>query len=409
MPGKCKTSGCDRKKWRNDECCIFHSKDIKGKKDSFKKEFRIEFERQKEDEKIEEYNFFCFLFPETISFENIIFKKSVNFKHAKFYGLAFFDGAEFSEKAYFTENIFFGIASFLGTQFHKFTTFEKSQFLKKADFGKAKFAEKSKFEEALFSGETNFSKVQFIKESSATFIETQFSKKADFSGAQFHGAIDFKRAQFLEYANFENIKIERHEDFKMEDTYFYDVSGLFEFITKNKKEFKKTKKTEFLPDNFKLILGERASVRYPMIGRKIKDDIYLLRFKEKHPNLHWWWWLLADCGRSFWKWAGWSLVLAFLFGIIYSPSPEWFSDGWKNLCEIIGPQFIYTPAKLSDQTPELLSLLYFSFVTFTTLGFGDIAAVNLIARILVTIEVIFGYIMLGGLISIMATKFARRS
>ena len=48
-------------------------------------------------------------------------------------------------------------------------------------------------------------------------------------------------------------------------------------------------------------------------------------------------------------------------------------------------------------------------VTFTTLGFGDVVAANTFARILVTLEVMFGYIMLGGLISIFANKLASRS
>ena len=55
------------------------------------------------------------------------------------------------------------------------------------------------------------------------------------------------------------------------------------------------------------------------------------------------------------------------------------------------------------------SAFYFSIVTFTTLGFGDVITANRAARVMVTLEVILGYVMLGGLISIFATKLARRS
>jgi hypothetical protein len=48
-------------------------------------------------------------------------------------------------------------------------------------------------------------------------------------------------------------------------------------------------------------------------------------------------------------------------------------------------------------------------VTFTTLGFGDIKPVTNEAAWWVMAEVIAGYIMLGGLISILANKLARRS
>ena len=54
---------------------------------------------------------------------------------------------------------------------------------------------------------------------------------------------------------------------------------------------------------------------------------------------------------------------------------------------------------------------YYSIVTFTTLGFGDVTPqpTEWLMQLYLTIEVILGYIMLGGLISILATKLARRA
>jgi hypothetical protein len=54
---------------------------------------------------------------------------------------------------------------------------------------------------------------------------------------------------------------------------------------------------------------------------------------------------------------------------------------------------------------------YYSFVTMTTLGFGDITPKvdQWFLQIVVTIEVVLGYIMLGGLISIFSNKLARRA
>ncbi len=48
-------------------------------------------------------------------------------------------------------------------------------------------------------------------------------------------------------------------------------------------------------------------------------------------------------------------------------------------------------------------------VTFTTLGFGDVTPKTTKAALWVMAEVVVGYIMLGGLISILANKLARRS
>ena len=59
--------------------------------------------------------------------------------------------------------------------------------------------------------------------------------------------------------------------------------------------------------------------------------------------------------------------------------------------------------------PTRLSPIYFSVVTLTTLGYGDGLPASLPAQALVITEVIMGYMMLGGLLSIFATKMGRRA
>ena len=101
------------------------------------------------------------------------------------------------------------------------------------------------------------------------------------------------------------------------------------------------------------------------------------------------WWLFADCGRSLLRWAGWSIILALLFAAAYY---------------FLGPDAIH-----HDRLGfGFLNLCYFSLVTFTTLGFGDIVPATTAATIWVMLEVVFGYTMLGGLITIFASKLARR-
>ncbi len=69
----------------------------------------------------------------------------------------------------------------------------------------------------------------------------------------------------------------------------------------------------------------------------------------------------------------------------------------------------FNAEKLKDTKPGIKSYLYYSVVTLTTLGFGDIIPLNNRARLVVGTEVGMGYLMLGGLISIFANKLARRS
>jgi voltage-gated potassium channel Kch len=54
-------------------------------------------------------------------------------------------------------------------------------------------------------------------------------------------------------------------------------------------------------------------------------------------------------------------------------------------------------------------LIYFSVVTLTTLGYGDIVPSSTAAQVLCMVEVFMGYVMLGGLLSIFSNKMARRA
>ena len=67
-------------------------------------------------------------------------------------------------------------------------------------------------------------------------------------------------------------------------------------------------------------------------------------------------------------------------------------------------------AKLPDHgaaaLPMLARSLYFSIVTMTTLGFGDMhAAKNVLGYLLRTIQVLLGYVLLGALVTRFAVLF----
>jgi hypothetical protein len=63
---------------------------------------------------------------------------------------------------------------------------------------------------------------------------------------------------------------------------------------------------------------------------------------------------------------------------------------------------------VSPRPDTPLSPFYYSFVTYTTLGFGDIVPNDWIGEIIVVAEVVIGYVTLGLLLSILANKVARR-
>jgi uncharacterized protein YjbI with pentapeptide repeats len=127
--------------------------------------------------------------------------------------------------------------------------------------------------------------------------------------------------------------------------------------------------------------------------RFAQDQDYIESFRNsgKHRFILYCGWLaLADCGRSLLLWASWSILFAIFFGWIF------FRMGYDSF-------------EISNLPWTLGTMIYYSIVTFTTLGFGDVVPKTTDASWWVMAEVIVGYMMLGGLISIFATKLARRS
>ncbi|HHS50283.1 MAG TPA: hypothetical protein ENN07_04125, partial [candidate division Zixibacteria bacterium] len=100
------------------------------------------------------------------------------------------------------------------------------------------------------------------------------------------------------------------------------------------------------------------------------------------------WWLFADYGRSIFRWFAWFIAFILAFGI-------GFAELWD--------QFAY-----KSFPPDWSTFPYFSIVTISTLGFGDITPLTGNARLLVCAEVIIGYIMLGGLVTFLANWLGRR-
>ncbi|MGH1344471.1 MAG: pentapeptide repeat-containing protein [Nannocystales bacterium] len=126
-----------------------------------------------------------------------------------------------------------------------------------------------------------------------------------------------------------------------------------------------------------------------LLRRQILDQNYIHEFRNRsraHAIIYWIWWFTSDCGRSLGRWGACTASVAIAFGIAY--------------------QFV---AVDFGSSPTVLSPFYFSFVTITTLGYGDVLPTSTSAQVLVMLEVALGYMMLGGMLSIFSDKMARRA
>lgn len=126
-----------------------------------------------------------------------------------------------------------------------------------------------------------------------------------------------------------------------------------------------------------------------MLRRAIHDQNYLHEFRQRsgaHSVIFWLWWVSSDCGRSLVRWGACTAIVVLLFGIGFSFAAVDFGD-----------------------YETWLSPFYYSLVTLTSLGYGDVVPMSVTAQMLAMAEVAIGYLMLGGMLSIFSNKMARRA
>lgn len=199
-------------------------------------------------------------------------------------------------------------------------------------------------------------------------------------------------------ANFENANLE-HANVKSADFVNANLEG--------------ANVSGILYNRFTRYRGMRVATCYgsPRFRRFAQDQDFIEEFREESHYrrfLYYLWLISTDCGRSFWPLLLWMLLVCSLFGAVYADYeiPGWFSfmpQSLKDFLIAIDPQVNLLPSH------TWFSPYYFSIVTLTTLGFGDITPSNLAGEIWVAIEVMLGYVILGLLVSILGNKIARRS
>ncbi len=126
-----------------------------------------------------------------------------------------------------------------------------------------------------------------------------------------------------------------------------------------------------------------------LMRRFIVDQNYLKEFRDSSRMsgfIYKIWWLTSDCGRSVMRWVMCILLLVSVFAFLYT----------------------YVEIDYGDYQ-TWLSPIYFSIVTITTLGYGDVMPASTAGQVVALAEVMSGYLMLGGLISIFSNKVARRA
>ncbi len=231
------------------------------------------------------------------------------------------------------------------------------------------------------------------------------------------------------------MKVERYEEALMFITEIlkahYDAKIIQHKITKYLKEEQKltlsVRQSIDIVNNQRMIneLGAKTSeiVSYSLemkqhadnIGSPEASDFFYLQHQEykkvSYKNsknylkfiVYTVWEISCLYGVSLWRWLTFSLIILIVFGCFFSniPCPSFFPNSMKHFLENIHPE-IKVASINNNFTP-----FYYSVVTFTTLGYGDITPANISAQIFSVVEVFIGYVMLGGLLTVFSKKIIR--
>jgi hypothetical protein len=241
-----------------------------------------------------------------------------------------------------------------------------------------------------------------------------FLTEADLSGA-YGGAVDFRKAD-LRGANFEGANLMEADfrganlmsaRFRGADLTRCDLTGSDLRHT----DFEGAHLVEMTYGNSRSMRGNFFGIRgldrtsgNALFVRDAKDQDYLDTmehriagmppgFRKLVKETFFDVWGFIDFGRSLVAPVVYAAGLVFLFGAVFALD---MFLGWGL--------FDYEGTARSWLTP-----FYYSVVTYTTLGYGDVTPSHLIGEILVIAEVILGYMTLGLVLSILANKVARRS
>jgi len=250
----------------------------------------------------------------------------------------------------------------------------------------------------------NFTGINFTD---TNLLGTNFSESV-LADANFEGAnicwTNFDNA-ILQRASFRNTKLLdssfKHSDIRWVDFKGADIIGA-DFSSSQVSGVKYDKEMKCQRVNVMNCYDSQRFVRHVLELNFIEET------KERLPIKYWLWKLTSDCGRSIGQWAFISVIAAMFFGVIFAEYPvwQWLPNWLQSTLTAIGPEMRHSNPEISEGwfTPY-----YFSIVTFTTLGFGDVTPINTAGQIWLALEVVLGYIMLGGLITLFATKMVRQS
>ena len=455
-PNKCPI--CGRPTHKESKYCIFHA----GAEEKTEEEFKNALKQFIEEIKLKNivYDFMGFVFIGNNDFRKDYnvkqFNNLVRFDSAIFHGKTSFSGITFNDLAIFMKTTFHGDAEFIGVNFQEDAIFNNANF-NKAHFNATNFKWSAIFNESSFKwaffplvnfyGKTQFGNLKKLER--MHFTETKFSSgisslfgfnkgKVTFNNALLENIslslklgkdaiIDFENTR-LSNTNIKrkdlegHIKQENEEDFVQAKEIYLLIKNNFHSIGRYDDEswaYIKERDMEKMSKSFYSLLNKYK--KHSLFKKIFKEGNLLKRVIIKLKIFSKWlfskkafeWFHLSFSnfiyryGESPRRVIRFALIIIFLFAILLNISGIVNSDRTNLIIEIIKENQGdgYTLRYLGPILESFLNCLYFSVVTFTTLGYGDFQPAVGLSRFFVSVEAIIGAFTM----TLFVYTFARRT
>jgi uncharacterized protein YjbI with pentapeptide repeats len=331
-------------------------------------------------------------------FDSVAFKERACFDRCKWRGTRYrvsFYKATFGNHAEFRVSEFERFVSFVETSFRGNVFFHKAQFLEDADFQLAVFRGEAVFWETTFHGDAWFTAAAF--ERYTDFVATQFAGSAAFGGVSFGAPVDFTAAVFQGHTVFGgrtsssvtfSLPWQQPKSFLRfdgaESAYRlakkaaqeigdYRKAGDYHYAEQCAVNEKNLREARWQPWSSRFWLGEKSTVRSCaeyIFGR----GVFAYGERPLRPLIVAVCVIFA-CSTIYWQFAA-------------------ISDSATTL-------------ESSEGTVSYFESLYFSVVTFTTLGYGDLKPIGTFFRLFAASEAFIGAALMALFIVSLTRRFLR--
>lgn len=161
----------------------------------------------------------------------------------------------------------------------------------------------------------------------------------------------------------------------------------------------------------KLIDPESPSIDFDRnsdasVVRYAEEEQFAANLKRRHYGLASFWYVLTNFGQSPARLLMWAISIWFFFGLIYAglPLPRFISNSAVGHLLVHLSPVLGRSGEPIERFGNWFEPFYFSTVTITTLGYGDITPMNAVAQCLASLEAVLGYIILGAFLSLLLQR-----